>query len=158
MFWPVKNACLFGVREREGGILSLRNFTLHRDKTVENIGFVQPIHCTYDDILFCFSCRNVSSTQRAILYHVDFSSLGGDSSNILVFGKKCVFQKPKNFDISANLHAKLNMAYSTLGYPYFMFFVHMEKVDRELSLNTEIRKVLKRSKRPLKRRNVFYMH
>ena len=45
------------------------------------------------------------------------------------------------------------MAYSTLGYPYFMFFVDMEKVDRELSLNTEIRKVLKRSKRPLKETN-----
>ena len=36
--------------------------------------------------------------------------------------KKYVFQKPQNFHISANFHAKLNMAYSTSGYPYFMFF------------------------------------
>ena len=64
--------------------------------------------------------------------------------------KKCVFQKPQNFHISANLHTKLNMAYITLGYPYFMFFVDMENRDRELSLNTEIRKVLKRSWSPLK--------
>ena len=97
---------LFGLREREVGILSFRNFTLHRDKTVENIGFVQPIHCTYDDILFCFSWRNVSSAQRYIIYHIYIFCLGGDSPGFLVVAKKCVFQKPQNFHISANLHGK----------------------------------------------------
>ena len=78
----------FGVREREGGILSFRNFTLHRDKSVENIDFVQPIHCTYDDILFCFSWRNLSSAQRYILYHVCIFCLGVDSPGFLVVGKR----------------------------------------------------------------------
>ena len=88
LFSCVKNAFDFCHRRGDDNIT---DFTSHVNKTLVHSGFFRSNHSTSEDIIWCVSCTNLSSTRWCISCHEDFFCFAKHSHNISEFRKKVNF-------------------------------------------------------------------